>query len=36
LVDRIDGGLTNTIHRVVRQNGEVLAIKDAKKLPSSD
>jgi aminoglycoside phosphotransferase (APT) family kinase protein len=26
-IERIDGGLTNTIHRVVRASGEVLAIK---------
>ena len=24
-IERIDGGLTNTIHRVVRESGEVLA-----------
>lgn len=26
-IERIDGGLTNTIHRVVRESGEVLAVK---------
>jgi hypothetical protein len=26
-VDRIDGGLTNTIHKVTRENGDVLTVK---------